>query len=256
MQFPSKRRDQGSVLAVTLIACLVIATALASYLVLISNRYTMTVRSMEWNAAMPILEAGVEEALTHLVCDTNSTTDNGWTTDTVAGQAVVKKQRDFADGSYALVRIADAGSTNPTIYSTGFVPAPLEQGYISRTVKVTTERPKVFSAAIAANERITLSGTNSIVDSYNSCLGAYSTNSNGLGTNGSIATNLKTAGAIKVGTANVYGMVTTGPGGTVTYTDPGGVGDAAWHASSSGIQTGWERVYPSRQSYPRVAWPS
>jgi hypothetical protein len=96
----------------------------------------------------------------------------------------------------------------------------------------------LFAFALAANESISL-GSNSVVDSYNSCLGPYSTNSNGLGTNGSVATNFKASEAIKVRTAHVYGTVRTGPGGTVTYTFPGSVGDAAWNASSSGIQAGW-----------------
>jgi hypothetical protein len=118
-----------------------------------------------------------------------------------------QETRDFADGSYASIWIVNAGSTNPTIYSQGFVPAPLEQGYISRTVKVTTERPKVFSAAIAANGQVGISG--GLVDSYSSCLGPYSITNNGLGTNGSVATNLKTNGAIKLtGTNTIYGTAT------------------------------------------------
>jgi len=50
-------------LMVTMITCLIIGTVLASFLVLISRRYNMTIRSAAWNAAMPVLEAGIEEGL-------------------------------------------------------------------------------------------------------------------------------------------------------------------------------------------------
>src|SRR6266487_1781895 len=189
MRFLSKKRKQGSVLIVTLITCGVIATVLGSYLVLLSTRYNLTARSMAWNATIPVLEAGLEEALTHLQYDTNSPGANGWAPGTYGGQPVNTKTRNFADGSYASVTIYNAASDNPAIFSSGFVPAPYGLGYISRTARVTTTRPKAFSAAIAANGQVSISGSG-IVDSYNSCLGAYST-TNSLGTNGSIATNYK-----------------------------------------------------------------
>ena len=46
MRFLSKKREQGSVLVVTMITCGVIATVLGSYLVLLSTRYNLTVHSM------------------------------------------------------------------------------------------------------------------------------------------------------------------------------------------------------------------
>src|SRR5437773_7057104 len=101
--------------------------------------------------------------MTHLQYDTNSPGANGWEAGTYGGQTVNTKTRNFADGSYVLVNIADAGSEKPAIYSSGFVPAPLGQGYISRTVKVTTTRPKAFPAAISANGPVALSG-GAIVD--------------------------------------------------------------------------------------------
>jgi len=234
MRFVRKKREQGSVLVISMVTCMVIATVLASYLAMISTRYSLTVRSMDWNAAIPVLEAGVEEALTHLHDDAYPDA-NGWTNGTYAGQAVVSKTRTFTDGSYAKVNIAQVASTNPIIYSTGFVPAPLGQGYIRRTVKVTTAKPvTIFPAGISASGLVTLSG---IIDSYSSSLGPYSS-SNSLGTNAAIATNFQGTPAIKVGTAHVYGTVNTGPLGTVT-TGGGAVGDKAWNASSTGVQPGW-----------------
>ncbi len=238
MKFISKKREQGSVLVVTLITCGVIATVLASYLILLSTRYRVTARSMAWNSAIPVLESGIEEAMTHLQADTNSPSANGWYAGTYAGQAVNTKTRYFADGSYALINIANAASANPTIYSSGFVPAPLGHGYISRTVRVMTTIPRAFSAGISANGQVTISG--GLTDSYNSCLGAYSTNLNGLGTNGSVATNYRADKAISMsGSAKIFGTATTGPLGTVYTSGGSSVGDKSWNASSSGVEPGW-----------------
>jgi len=232
----SKKREQGSVLVMTLVACAVIATMLAGYLAFISVRYNLTVRSMGWNAAIPVLEAGVEEAFTHLNNDATPTA-NGWTAGVVGGQPVNTKNRNFADGSHYNVTIYNATSKNPMIYSSGFVPAPLSGGYTKRTVRVTAARLKMFPAAIAANGKVDLGG-GAIIDSYKSSLGAYSINKNGLGTNGAIATNFKGAPAISVGNAHIYGTLTTGPLGTVSI-NSGTVGDATWNATHTGIQPGF-----------------
>jgi hypothetical protein len=160
----SKKREQGSVLVMTLVTCAVIATVLTSYLAFISVRYNLTVRSMGWNAAIPVLEAGVEEAFTHLNNDATPTA-NGWTADVVGGQPVHTKNRNFADGSYYTAYIyTNAAFTNPIIHSTGFVPAPLRRGYINRTVRVTTTRLKMFPYAIAANGKVDLGGNRCLFD--------------------------------------------------------------------------------------------
>src|SRR5688572_32800454 len=176
MQFTFNRREQGSILLVIVIACLVIATVLASYLLLISNRYGVIMRSMDWNAAMPVLEAGIEEALTHLQYDTNNPNGSGWADCTIDGQTVVAKTRNFNDGSHADVYIVNAASKNPTIYSSGFVPAPFGHGYIARTVRVDTTIPSEFGKAIAASSTITFNPRAPIViDSFKSGDPAYST---------------------------------------------------------------------------------
>src|SRR5258707_7072749 len=140
MKLISRNRQQGSTLVLTLVMSLTIGTVLASYLGLIGGRYKVTVRSQCWNAAIPILEAGIEEALTHLQDDLNNPAANGWTLGTLSGQQVYSKQRSFADGSYFLVNIYNAtggASNTPYIYSTGFVPSPLNtHTYISRSTKV------------------------------------------------------------------------------------------------------------------------
>lgn len=222
---------------ICLVTCVLAGVVLASYLTLVSNRFTMSMRSKAWNEALPVLEAGIEEGMTHLQDDNNGPlTANGWNPGTLNGQTVYTKRRNFSDGSYFYAQIYFPTPTNPVIYSSGFVPSPVnsKSGYIERTVKVTTSKPKIFNNAIAANGPINMNGT-AMVDSYDSCLGPYSS-SNSLGTNGSIATD----GSISLGNAQVYGTVTTGANGTVTTGPNGSAGDDSWNAGKTGgVEPGW-----------------
>jgi hypothetical protein len=214
---PTIRKTQtGSVLVISLVTCVLIGMALGSCLVLISNRNMAAMRAMAWNSAIPVLEAGIEEALTHMHHDSNSPTANDWTADVVDGKPVYWKHRDFPDGSHYFVTNFGFGSTSPRIQSAGYVPAPLSPDkFISRVVEVgTTNPPSLFNYAIAANGSVKLSG-NAVVDGYDSSLGNYDpvTNRNA---NGGIATNSKQPKAIDVGSASLYGKAVTGPGGTVS----------------------------------------
>lgn len=235
MRISRQQRNGGSTVLISLVACLIAGIVLASYLTLVSNRFSTSMRSKCWNEALPVLEAGIEEGMTHLHDDSRPGA-NGWTKGTISGQTVYTKQRNFSDASYYYVTIYNVMTTNPVIYASGFVPSPVDtkSGYISRMVKVTTFKPDVFNNAIAASGPISMGGT-AMVDSYNSCAGPYSV-SNSLGTNGSIATD----GSISLGNAQVYGTVTSGPSGTVTVGPRGGAGDDSWNASNPGeIEPGW-----------------
>jgi hypothetical protein len=247
MKLHFKNRENGSSLFVAMTVCLVVGVILAGYLVLTSKRFEMTVRSSDWNAAIPVLEAGIEEALTHMTRDTNQPTANNWTAATIAGNSVYTKSRTFSDGSYFYVYIKDFSANNPTIYSQGYVRSPYKTNqFISRTVKVgVTNPPTVWTHAIAVNNGVSFVG-HPVVDSFDSRLGPYNTVSNRSAIGG-IATNSKITGAVSLGGANIYGPVSTGPGGTVTG---GTVGDVAWNASHSGIEPGWTNntmnvAYPS-----------
>jgi hypothetical protein len=245
-----KNREDGSSLFVAMTICLIVGLLLSGYLVLTSNRFQMTVRSSDWNAAIPILEAGVEEAMTHLTRDTNAPTANNWTADSIAGKTpVYTKTRTFPDGSYFYVYISDLNADSAIIYSQGFVHSPYNTKFITRTVKVgVTNPPSVFTHAMAVNNGIAFNG-HPLIAGFDSRLGAFNTTSNRFAIGG-LATNSKDANAVTLGGAHIYGPVSTGPGGTVSG---GTVGDVAWNASSSGIEPGWTTntmnvSYPS--NYP------
>ena len=230
------KNEAGATLLIALFMALVIGTVLGSFLLVTSTRNKLSVRSTDWNAAIPVLEAGVEEAFTHLHDDTNYSA-NGWTRTNISGQVVFAKTRTLStDGSYFYTTIYGAGSSSPIIYSAGFVPSPLGNGqYISRTVKVpTTNPPTLFTKAIAATGPISI-GSSAVVDSFDSRLGPYNT-ANNRGAQGSIATDCRANPAVSVGAGRVYGTVSTGPGGTVIVGGSGGIGDVAWNASHKGIE--------------------
>jgi len=238
MRLSPHRQAKGSTLIVVLLTCLAVGVVVASYLALIGCRYKATVRSQCWNTALPIVEAGIEEALAHLGADAGIPGTNGWTPGTVGGQPVYTKTRTLTDGTYFAVTLYKANSDNPIIYSTGYVPAPLQNGgFVSRTVKFTpTNAATVFTEAIACQGTISLSG-GPVVDGYNSSLRSYDLTTNRLA-NAGIATDSTASGAVNIGNAKVYGPVGTGPGGTVSVLH-GVVGDVAWNASQSGIEPGW-----------------
>jgi hypothetical protein len=235
MKITRDEYQQGGTLVITLVCSVLIGSALCSHLVLVAHRNITVMRGTAWNTAIPVLEAGIEEALTHLQSDSNNPTGNNWTPAVLNGETVYWKRRDLPDGSHFLVTNCNITSPTPVIYSAGFVKAPLRDGeYISRLVRVTaTNPPSQFNVAIAANGLVRLSGS-AVVDGYNSALGTYSPTNN-RNADGGVATNSKQTPAIDVGSGHIYGYAVTGPGGTVAV-NGGSVGDLT---QTSGIQTGW-----------------
>src|SRR5207244_11480422 len=110
-----------------------------------------------------------------------------WTVTHLDGNKAYWKRGDLPDGSHFYVTNLNVASTQPLIYSAGYVPSPLRDNeYISRLVRVTTTNPpSPFNLAIAASGAVQLSGS-AIVDGYNSALGPYGTTnrnaSGGIGT--------------------------------------------------------------------------
>ena len=210
-------------MVLTLVMTLTIGTVLASYLGLLGSRYKVTLRSQCWNAAIPVLEAGIEEALTHLQDDPNDLAANGWPVGAIAGQQVYSKQRSFADGSYFLANIYNATTfaTNTTyIYSTGFIPSPLSaDNYISRTVRVTVGLDPLLKLAFSTVYTIQMNGSGLASDSFNSSNPALSTNGQydptKTSTNGNVAS---VYGPVNFGNHSINGNLYLGPWATSVVT--------------------------------------
>lgn len=231
-------REQGSIIVAVLLGCLVMGYILAAYLSLVNSQNLSIARSQTWNSCMPVVEAGVEEALSHLYYTKGTNlVSNGWQ----YNSAGCSKWRSIGTG-YALIVISNG--TTPVVYSTAFIQAPFGGDYVRRTVKVETRKDGLFSKGMVAKGQITLNGNNITVDSFDSQDPNYSTNGLYLLSrrkdNGDVATNSGVVNSLSSGNANIFGHVSTGPGGTVQIGNNGAIGNLAWQATgTNGIQPGY-----------------
>src|SRR6185369_11381964 len=129
----AQTKNQGSVLLVTLCTSWVIGIALVSYLTLVANQNRTTYHSQSWNACIPVLEAGIEEALTQLNFNNGEGLNNATAHNWIATNGVYNKSRvvDTNIGSHFEVTIDPnlAGTPPaPVITSLGYVPAPGNTG--------------------------------------------------------------------------------------------------------------------------------
>ena len=261
MKIRTKSQSQGSVLLVALLTAAVIGLALASYLTLTSNQNLAVFRSSSWTEAIPVAEAGIEEALTQIYfTGITNLSANNWTWGT---DRYYHKTRSVGnDGSYYEVAINPIDP--PVIVSTAYVRAPLVPSsafgmilgsvssggthtpYVKRRVQVNTIGSASASGAMVAKGNIDFSGQNVTTDSFDSSDSNYSTNGKWdaakAKANGDVRTNArdgKTA-AIAVGNADIKGHTATGPLGVVDVGSGGSVGDLAWvNAGTQGIKPGY-----------------
>jgi hypothetical protein len=229
--------QKGSILVLCLVISGLIGVILLSMMNMVSSDRAIIARGQSWNTAIPMCEAGIEDAMAHLnYAGTTNLASDGWA---LSGTNYVRTF-SFTDGYYST---AMSTALPPVITVVGYVKAPVSTNYISRTVQVNTRSNGKFPKALLAKTTITMSGVSEI-DSYNSTNSAYSTNGKWdpakEGANAEIDTLSSAAGAISLNGGNVYGSVHTGPGGTVN-TGKGTVGDVAYDSSSANggtIETG------------------
>jgi len=250
----SKSSRRGNVLFVTLVIGGTIAVALCGYLNVIATQNNFAVRSQVWNLCMPVVEAGLEEALSHI---NNPGTTNfatqGWTWD--ATSQVFTNRRVIGD-SYYTVTIQTNLTNGPIIISTGYVPAPVTIGtgqnsflasavpapgvsYISRKVQLTTRHDPLIGKALVVKNSIDFNGNNVMVDSYDSSIGVYDTGSN-RGDKGDVTTDNDVVGNVSTGNADIWGHLSVGPKATLKFGPNTVIGSAAWHGGGNkGAQSGW-----------------
>lgn len=279
MTLRNHRADRGSVLLAALLTVTVVGLALGSYLWLVSHQNLATMRSLAWNSAIPVVEAGVEEALTQLFYnDIDHLSANNWT---VQANGWYSRTRDVDGRSYFEVMIEHADP--PRIVSTGYVPAPMAPAslfgailanvppvsapYVKRRVQVNTARNPLFHGAMIATGKIDMAGNNISTDGFDSGDPQYSTNgkydSTKTKASGDVGTNLGLTDSINVANADIKGHVGTGPGGTIDIGPNGTVGDVAWvDGGSLGVKPGWSNddvhveVYDVPQPFTSYSTPA
>ena len=263
MKIRIQTQNQGGALVMTLLTALVIGITLASYLTMVSTQNVATMRSLAWNSAIPVVEAGVEAALTHLhYKGVTNLYSEGWEP-VVGGYG---KRGTLGDGSsYQVVIVPPPPAPAPDapiITCLGEVPAPLSPASqfgmilgglllqpsatavaMSRKVRVTALRTPLFNISMFGDDGIDLRGNNIMTDSFDSTLEAESTNGKydpaKSSAEGDVATNSGLVSSVSVGNADIKGKVSTGPGGSVAIGPNGSVGDKAWvEGGNNGIQDG------------------
>jgi hypothetical protein len=208
-------------------------------------------RSQSWNGAIPMAEAGIEEAFTHLkYCPTNRAS-NGWTLN-LAGDLYVNG-RSIGDARYD---VTISTNYDPTIISQGKIRAPGQTNYIVRTVRVMATNDPMFSAAIEALDGIYFKGSGVTINSYDSRDPNYS------GPNGAYdPTRFKDKGKVVChygpfddGNGKIYGRVETGEESALTMNAGGVIGSILWHLNGGkGVEPGWHTSTTSGEISPAEA---
>ena len=251
MKIPSLHRSSartGSVLMATLLISVIIGVTLASFLDLTGAQHRATMRSQVWNSCIPLAEAGLEEALTHVYLNSTNLGSQGWSTTsrgltlnngvTLAG-TVYYRTRSMNGGNY--IAAIQSGSS-PTLTVQASLPKPLTASdMLSRTIQVRTVGGALFSRGLVAKGNIDWNGQ-ILSDSFDSQDTTLSTGGrydpakrNDSGSVGSVEGNVGLGSQ-----GRIYGMVATGPTGAATTGPHAAVGTVRFiGAGNTGIQTGF-----------------
>lgn len=214
---------QGSVLIATLIICLILVVAMASYLMLISTQKKLVVRSETWNAAMTFAEAGAEEALAQINNSTANLAANGWSGP--SGAVFGPKSNNLVGGSYSVIISNGQNSAttlNPVIYTTGYAKVPVTGENISRKVRVTTQYRSTINLALGVRKDIDFKGNGVAVASWNSNI-----STNGYSSGVALSTNANVAsvkGVVDLGQHDIWGNLYLGPTATFSSSSNGVTG--------------------------------
>jgi hypothetical protein len=224
-----KSREAGSALLAVMMVGGLVLLALGSYLTLVSQENRTVKRSLCWNAALPMAEAGIEDALSQLKRNTTNFAADGWNTNQF-------KQRSLGTDGYYTVNFSGRSGGTVTITSTGSVHF-VDNIYISRTVRVLALTSKDFKFPGLMASSILLGGDLQ-ADSYDSSDPLASTGGfydpAKAGDQALIAT--PGTGFTIGGNSHVKGYVATGPGGAVAVGGSASVGDMNY--KGKGIQAG------------------
>jgi putative adhesin len=259
------RGAQGHVLAMVLVVVTICAIALMSYLTLVNSQNRVVARSQGWNSTVPVMEAGVEEALAHL----NANAETGLNVDGWVRIGNYYRMERAAGDSYYVVTITVTNTLLPIIESRGFCRMPIlvqhnnnspfflavggpsynrpREGYIGRGVRIAARKNGSLTKAMLSKGRIDIGG-NVRVDSYNSCDSSLSTgglydptkadDSGDIASNGQFVKQVSTGGDVQI-----KGHISTGPGGTMGMSGSAiSIGSEEWIDSGrTGVEPGWFR---------------
>ena len=168
------QRERGAALLAALCFATVLAVSLGSYITMCYRTLELSSRSVQNASSVALAEMGMEDALWAL----NKNDWSGWTiTGTTASKTLSGISLDGGLTGTVALTITSYNGTAGTRTVTAKGTATLANGStISRTLTATSARAPLFVNAVAATTgtvRFTAAGTSSVIDSYNSALGAY-----------------------------------------------------------------------------------
>ncbi len=272
-----KAKQLASSLLVVLVICTILSVSVAGYLSLIEQQNMLSTRSQNWNIAIALVEAGIEEGLEHLNTFAGNLATEGWA---AIGGFQYSRSQTLADGNSYTVTIDNTYSASPTVTARASINLPaFAQNRVSsffatigstqpapdrvaRAVRVRCTKSSLFSAPMVAKRGIDLNGNGIYTDSYDSSDPAKSTftrydRNKYSGDRGDIASNGGIVDSIGMQNANIYGIVHTGPGQPVSLGAQGGVGPHGNQATTvqDGINMGY--IIPdSNFTFPDTTMPS
>ena len=250
-----RKSQRGNTLILTIVVTGLVGFLLASYMGLVKSQNIATMRSQAWNATIPVIEAGLEEALTHINTQvTNDLTTNGWTR-----HGTLWATKRWVGSNYYSVTISNwvvgSWTNKPVVEARGYVTAPVTmasmggpvfatvtanpgvRSHVARGIRCITRTEALFSKGLVAKGQIDLNGKNILSDSYDSRTTNYSSNGRydeaKRKAGGSVATNSGLTNSVNIGNATIYGKISTGPGGSIAIGPQGAVGDATFVESPS-----------------------
>jgi len=265
----------GSVLLVTLAACLILGVLMGSYLSMIKSQHFSVARGQAWNGALVVAEAGVEEALAQLN-DTNliklgiqtaqGFNANKWLPPD-ANHSGYWKTNILTDGTrtnaYYDVTINTNNPSNPLIISTGYVSGPLSSPILKRTVKVLAQpiTKNTPSGGMVVSDTVDFKGFGITIDSFQSTNltlfpgGIY--NSSNAMDHAQVSTISRQTNVMNLGNGKVKGAIHTGPNGNAQIGAQGVVGDTAFvnNGSNAGKIEANHQLHDATQSYVDATLP-
>ncbi len=270
-----RKSERANVLIVAICILGFAGLALLTFLNLTDGENKAVARSQNWNASIPIVEAGIEEAMAHLNYDcaysdiTHQSGNNPWATQgwnaIDIGYEKTTSLPNGAGYTVDIVTVAPFSRTNPAVVSQGHLasltgtifgaPFPflaqigtqtqtgIGSSDVARKVQVNCGSQAIFAHGLVAKNSIDMHGNGVQTDSFDSSDPAYSTGGQYDPTknkaNGDIAVVSGLINSVNLGNANIYGHAETGPGGSIALGPNGAVGDLAWQQSHSGIEPGY-----------------
>lgn len=167
------RSQRGSILIVAMLLAAIIAISLTSYMNLSINSLKMADRTFYNNAAMNLLEMGIEEAMWSYNQQTGGSTTAWSSWDTSVGNTAKTTLSGYAYGGNATgsVRVFVTDRTglgaSPLIIARSTIAIP-NQAPLEKWIEITLTKRSKFALGLVAKDSIQFSGNNASVDSWNS----------------------------------------------------------------------------------------